>query len=242
MTTSQVLIIVGLAIVVVLLIVLLVTIRRRKARAFAALTPQERALHYAKHEHEKNVSELKSELKAQEKASKQRTKQAEDRLKDAMKMGTERLAALKGPDGAVVLTGLSLTTPTREHSINAQISASVAAAGTAPAADGEPDTRRTILTVTGLTPDETVTFERDQETDARALAAKITSAAAHVAELTKQRDDAVKAAENEVAEANANATIEANNSQARYDAAVQESLAKVRAAEDAVRARGINPT
>jgi FtsZ-interacting cell division protein ZipA len=241
MTTDQVLILIGLTIVVVLLIVLLVAVRRRKARAFAALTPEERELHRAKGDHEKRVSELNGELKAQHKDSKKRTKHAEDRLHDAMKVGTERLDSLKGPDGTVTLTGLSLTTPTGEREITPQVSASVAMTGTPPAADGEQDTRRVKLSLTGPGLEEHVTFERSQEAEVRSLAAKTSSAASHIEVLNSQREDAIEAAEVAVAEANENATIEANNAQSRYDAAVAESLEKVRAAEDAVRLRGINP-
>lgn len=241
MTTHQVLIIVGLAIVVVLLIVLIVAMRRRKGREFGALTPQERELHFAKRKHDQTMSELKSELKAQGKASKKRTKQAQDRLKDALRLGADRLDSLKGRDGTVSLTGLVITTPTGDHDITPQVAARADAGGAPPAAQGEPDTRHTTLIIEGGGLSETHVFDADDEAAVRGLAAKITSAAAHVEVLAQQRDDAVRAAENEVAEANANATIEANNAQARYDAAAQASLAKVRAAEDAVRNRGINP-
>jgi hypothetical protein len=242
MSTSQVLIIVGLAIVVVLLIVLIVAIRRRKARAFAALTPEERELHFARREHDSRVTELKNEFKAQEKASKKRTKQAEDRLKDALKIGDDRLDSRKSREGTVTLTGLALTTPSGTQEITPETSAMVETRGAAPAGEGEPDTRHVALTITGAGQDQTMAFDTDAEGDVRGLAAKITSAATNVTVLRTQRSHAIKAAEDEVATANANATVEANNAQARYDAAVQESLATVRAAEDAVRMRGINPT
>jgi hypothetical protein len=241
MSTNEVLIIVGLAIVAVLIIVLWVAIRRRKSRAFAALTPEERELTYAKRGHAKTVSALKGELKAQEKSSKKRSKAAENQLKDATKIGSDVLDSRKGRDGTVSLTGLVLSTPSGDHDITGQTTASVEAIGTAPAAEGEPDTRRIALHLAGAGFDETHEFDAEAETEVRALAAKIASAAAHVDTLRKQRDDAVKAAEDEVAEATTNATVEANNAQARYDTASQESLAKMRAAEDAVRLRGINP-
>jgi len=241
MTTNQVLVIVGLAIVAVLLVVLLVTVRRRKARAFAALTPQERELTYARSDYTKRVSELKDELKATEKESRKRTKRAEDKLNEATKIGSDKIASLKGKEGTVMLTALVLTTPSSTHNITPQTTASVAATGSAPASDGESDTRRAVLSIQGDGINEAVTFAIDEEADARGLAAKISSAAAHVGVLNSQRDDAIEAAEAEVAEANANATIEANNAQARYDAAEKESMATVRAAEDAVRSRGINP-
>lgn len=241
MTTNQVLIIVGLAIVVVLLIVLLVAIRRRKARAFAALTPEERELKYAKDAYADRISELKSELKATEKESRKRTQRAEDRLKEATKIGSDKIDSLKGHEGTVSLTGLALTTPSGEHALTAQTTAVAEMTGAAPAEEGGEDTRHATLTLGGEGISDVVTFDRDKENEVRALAAKITSAAAHVDTLKQQRHDAVAAAETEVAEANSNATIEANNAHARYDAAEKESMAKVRAAEDSVRLRGINP-
>lgn len=241
MTTNQVLITVGLAIVVVLLIVLLVTVRRRKARAFAALTPEERELKYAKDHHASRMSELKGDLKATDKESRKRTKHAESRLAEATKMGSDKIMAIKAEQGTVTLTGLTIITPSGTHDITPETTASVSAIGAAPATEADSDTRRTQLTVRGAGFNDELTLGTGDEAAARAMAAKISSAASHVETLSSQRDEAITAAEAEVAEANANATIEANNAKARHDAAEQESLERVRAAEDAVRLRGINP-
>lgn len=241
MDSNQVLILIGLAIVAVLLVVLVVAIRRRKARAFAALSPEERELKYAKDAYAARIGELKGELKATEKASRNRTQRADSQLKEATHIGTDTIQALKGNEGTVSLTGLSLITPTGERALTSQTTAIAEVSGTAASEEDPDDTRVTTLTLAADGMSEVLTFGFGKETEVRGLAAKITSAAAHVDTLRKQRDDAVAAAEHEVAEANANATVEATNAQARYDAAEKESMAKVRAAEDAVRLRGINP-
>ncbi|WP_062207840.1 hypothetical protein [Demequina oxidasica] len=247
MDSNTVLIIVGLAIVAVLAVVLIVAIRRRKARTFAALTPEERELVYAKDQYSTRVGELNSELKATEKESRKRTKRAEDRLREATAIGGDRIDSLKGANGTVSFTGLMITTPSGEYALTPQTTASADITGSPAVADGAEgtddavDTRTVALTLGGNGISDVVTFALGKEAEVRALAAKITSAAAQVETLQQQRNAAVAAAEQEVAEANSNATIEANNAQARYDAAEQESMAKVRAAEDAVRLRGINP-
>ncbi|WP_430866994.1 hypothetical protein [Demequina aurantiaca] len=242
MDSNQVLILIGLAVVVVLLIVLVVAIRRRKARAFAALSAEERELKYAKDAYTARVGELKGELKATEKESRNRSQRADDQLKEATSIGSDTVQSLKGNEGTVSLTGLSLTTPTGERALTTQTTAVAELTGTAASAEDPDETRLTTLTLGGDGLSEVITFGYDKETEVRSLAAKITSVATQVDTLRKQRDDAVAAAEQEVADATSNATIEATNAQARYDAAEKESMAKVRAAEDAVRLRGINPS
>ncbi|WP_061960345.1 hypothetical protein [Demequina flava] len=233
METQEILIIVAAVAVVALIIVILMRVRH--SRKVKAMSPEQRDLHYAQRAHKKRVSELKSDYKAVEKDTERAVKEARDRLKNALAIGSEKIDSVKGPEGTVSLTQLTVTLPVGERELQPGTSASASTEGTAPAAEGDEDTRKAVLTVTIGEETATVPFKPEQEDAVRAIAAKITSAASHVDEVKRQRDEATQAAEADIAQANEQATVRLNEAQKTYDSGIAESDEKVRKAEEKVR-------
>ncbi|WP_062072702.1 hypothetical protein [Demequina sediminicola] len=233
MDTTQILIIV--AVVAVLLLIIVIAMRIRASRKVKAMSPEQRDLHYAERAHKKRVAELKSDYKAVEKDTERAVKDARARLKDALAIGTDKVDSVKGPDGTVSLTSTTLTVPSGTRDLTASVTAQATAEGSAPSAEGEDDTRASVLTIHDGSDTETVTFKPDQEDAVRAIAAKITSAASHADEVRAQRSEATKDAEDAIAAANEQATVRLNDAQKVYDAGIAESEEKVRAAEVTLR-------
>ena len=233
MDITQVLIIVAAVAVAALLAV--IALRLSARRRVKRMSHEERDLHYAQRAHKRRTSELKHDYKDVEKEAGRAVKDAESRLEDALAMGTDRIDAVKGPQGTVSLTSRELTTPSGSRPIASGLTAEATVEGSAPTADGE-DTRSVVLTLHGADGEtETVAFPLDKEADVRAIAARITSAAEHVDEVSRQRSAAVEEAEKGVADANAQATVQLNEAQVRYDKGLAESEAKVRDAEATAR-------
>ncbi|WP_062076413.1 hypothetical protein [Demequina globuliformis] len=233
MDTTQVLIIVAAVALVLLLIV--IALRVSRSRKVKAMSPEQRDLHYAQRAHKKRVAELKGDYKAVEKDTERAVKEARTRLKDALAIGSDKVDAVKGVDGTVTLTSTTLTLPHGEHELTSDVTATATTEGSAPASEGDEDTRQTILTVTHGGEATVVHFKADQEDAVRAMAAKINSAASHVDEVRRQRDEATAEAEEAISTANEQATVRLNEAQRVYDSGIAESEAKVRAAEDKVR-------
>ncbi len=233
MDTTQILIIIAAVAVALLLIVIALRLSRR--RKVNAMSPEQRDLHFAQQAHKTRVAELKSDFKAVEKDTGRAVKDAKARLDSSIAIGTDKIDSVKGPAGTVSLTSLEITTPGGTRPVTPSLSAHAEATGSAPAAEGDEDTRRTTLIVEDGEHRETIDFKAEQEADVRGLAARITSAGENVEEVTRQRDEAIHESEQAVATANEQATVRLNEAQVRYDKGIAESDATVRDAETRLR-------